>query len=404
MYDGYLQFGGVEVFNRARAAAYLKALAPQVQVKIEDAVLRTGLGHSPYTTPSRDNAPWYRGKRTSAARFLGLYPGKVIGAEDSTRVLEVTELHGDGAVMTSPRHGSREIRYVTSAFALDEEAMEEGMAWLRDIMANDGCSDADWGCTGNTVKMFAALPKDRVTAYNLARAFHRVEATDAPRVTKKWRTSKGLLIWQVEFILTAGVPWAFTSLAQVATLAMDTGVNFQDPAGENCAAGSSAYDDFVTDPYFTAISRPPKPPTILPPNVLDISSWRRKTATIPQVHSQRWGRVVPVVNILTENAVQYVRLRFYRSSAGLSGCDFDGEILVSYIPSTAVLTLDGIKREARLKLSDGRTVPAGHLLFGSDGRPFIWPTLGCQNTYTMTADIMPGQGGVVVTLDTAVRE
>lgn len=404
MYDGYLRFGGTEVFNRARTAAYVKALAPEVDVVCDDPALRTGLGHSVYTTPARDNAPWYRGKRTSAARFLGLYPGKVTGAEDSTREVEKTELHSDGAVMTSPRHAAREMRFVVTAFALDEEAMEEGMAWLRDILANDGCSDADWGCTGNEVKMFAAMPKDRVTAYNHTRIFHRVEATDAPRVTKKRFTRKGLQIWTIEFILTAGVPWAFTALAKVATLAMDTGVNFQDPAGENCSAASSAYDDFVADPFFTAISRPPKPPTILPPNVIDITSWRRKTATIPAVHSQRWGRVVPVVNVLTENAIQWLRIRFYRDGAGTSGCDFDAEVIISYIPSTAVLTLDAIKREAKLKLWNGKIVPAGHLLFGSDGRPFIWPTLGCQRTYTMTADLMPGQPGAVVTLDTAVRE
>ena len=289
-----------------------------------------------------------------------------------------------------------------TAFALYEEAMEEGMAWLRQVLSNDGCSDTDLGCTGQEALMFAALPVDAVAAYGLRRNFYRVETTEGPLVTEKYPV-KGFVMWRIEFTLTAGVPWAFSSPYDVGTLAMDVdSYNFQDPAGENCSAALDAYDEFIDDPYFTAISRPPRPPVILPPNILDINSWRRRTLQIPLTQSSRWGRVAPVVRIATENAVQFVRLRFYRD--GASGCDYDGEFLVSYIPASAVLTLDAVRREATVTLSDGRVVPAGNLLFGSDGTPFMWPSLGCQNTYTMTADIMPGQPGTVVMLETAVRD
>jgi hypothetical protein len=109
-----------------------------------------------------------------------------------------------------------------------------------------------------------------------------------------------------------------------------------------------------------------------------------------------------VVHVNTEGAdAQYLRLRFYRE--GAAGCDYDGEFLISYIPAWSTLKLDAITREATM-FTGGRWVPAGHLLFGSDGTPFLWPTLGCQHTYTMTADLMPGQSGVAVVLDVAVRE
>lgn len=401
MYDGYLSIGGVEILNRARAAAYLKEFLPKVEVKCDDAGLHIALGHSAYTTPARDGAPWYTGQRLAAGKFLGLFPGKVQGAEDSTRTVEVTELPGNGAILTSPRYGSKEMRFVATAFALDEEAMQEGMAWLRDVLSNDGCSDSDLGCTGRPAKLFAAKPANGLGAYNLARTFHRVEATEGPVVTQKYPVT-GFVMWKVEFTLTAGIPWAFTSLADVGTLDMDTALNFTDPVGEDCGAAVNAYDDFVADPYFTAISRPPRPPVILPPNILDISSWRRKTLVLPPTHTQRWGRTHPVISVVTEGAdAQYLRLRFYRD--GASGCDFDGEFLVSYLPANSVLTLDAITREATMRVG-GRTVPAGHLLFGSDGAPFLWPTLGCQRSYTMTADLMPGQPGVAVVLQTAVRE
>lgn len=402
MYDGYLALGGREILNRARTGAYLREFLPgKVEVVCSDDDLAAALGHSPYTKPELDGAPWYKAGRSQSARFLGVFPGKVQGAEDSTRGIDVTELSGNGAILTSPRYGAKEMRYVGTAVALDEEAMEEGMAWLREVLSNDGCSDTDLGCTGQDATMFAALPADAVAAYGLRRTFYRVEATEGPLVVKKLPV-KGFVMWQIEYTLTAGVPWAFTSPHEVGFLALDTGSNFQDPAGEDCGKILDAYDDFIDDPFFTAISRPPRPPVILPPNILDINSWRRSSLKIPVSQTQRWGRVAPVVQIATENAVQFLRLRFYR--AGASGCDYDGEFLISYIPATAVMTLDSVKREATVRTWDGRVVPAGNLLFGSDGTPFMWPSLGCQHEYTMTADIMPGQLGVGVQLETSVRE
>jgi hypothetical protein len=278
--------------------------------------------------------------------------------------------------------------------------MEEGIAWLREVLSHDGCSDADLGCTGREARLFSALPTTPAKALALQRSYFRTETTEGPLVTKKFPV-KGFVMWQVEFTLTAGIPWAFTALTAVGTLNMDTALNFTDPANEDCSAIANPYDDFVADPYFTAISRPPRPPVILPPNILAISSWRRKTLAIPTVQSDRWGRVAPVIHINTAAAVQYLRLRFYR--AGAVSCDHDGEFIVSYLPANSTLKLDATTREATL-YTGGRWVPAGNLLFGSSGTPFLWPSLGCQNAYTMTADLMPGQSGVVVLLDTAVRE
>jgi hypothetical protein len=404
VFTGYLNFNGVEIINSARTAAYIKALLPKVEVYCDDAPLGPAIGHSSYISPARDKAPWYQGARAITGQFYGLLPGKVQGAEDSTRGIEVTELTGDGAVLTGPRHTSREIRYTATMFAANEEAMEEGLAWLRDVLTSDGCSEAEQGCLGHTTRMFKARPATKVQAYNFTREFYLTEVSEGPLVKKKLNSRAGA-IWEIEFTITAGRPWAFTALQEVGTLNMDTAVNFQDPAGENCGAILDPYESYIDDPYFSGISKPPKPPVITPPNLLSISSWRRKTLTIPSATTSRFGRVVPRIRIVTGDAdAQFLRLRFYRDEAGLSGCDFDGEFLISYIPANTVMTLDAIRRSALVAQPGGRQVPAGHLLFGSGGRPFLWPTLGCQHAYTMTADLMPGQPGVVVLLDTAVRE
>ena len=405
MYYGYQLFGGVEVLNLARTAAYLKALAPGVDVKCDDPQLRVSLGHSPYTTPTLDNAPWLKGNRTAAGRFYGLYPRDISGAEDSTSEVPLTPLSASGSIATQGRHAAREIRVKATAFAADEEAMDVGLAWLRDVLAADGCGPAiRLGCTGHELSMFSALPKSLVDASTFSRTFHHVTMTDPLKVTKRLN-SKTVLMWELEWVFTAGRPWPFTAQKQVAALALAAGSSHTDPAWEDCSVSETVYDDFVGDPYFTAISRPPQPPVILPPNILEIESWRRSTAQLPTSITSRWGRVVPVARIVTgASAAQFIRLRFFPTEGGLVGCGFDGEFLVSYIPANSVMTLDGIREQARLQLPDGRTVACGNLLFGSDGRPFEWPNLGCQRNYTMTADIMPGQPDVVVFLDAAIRE
>lgn len=401
MYEGYLKIGGIEILNRARASAYLREhLAGRVSVKCDDAAMRVALGHGAYTTPARDKAAWYTGRRVTGSRFLGLYPGKLTGAEDSTRTVELTELSGDGAVMTSPRYGALEMRFTASAFALDDAAMEEGLAWLREVLAGDGCSDGDFGCVGREAQLFSAMPTTLIEGNRYTRILHRVETTEGPRVIRKYPV-RGFTMWQIEFTLTAGIAWPFTALADAGHLNLDLASNFQDPTGEDCSIIADAYDSFVDDPFFTGIIRPPRPAAILPPNILKITSWRRLSLNIPVAQTQTWGRVVPVVNVSTIKDVQYLRLRFYKD--GNAGCAFAGEFIVSYMPAGSTLKLDGVKREATIRLKTGKVVPAGNLLFGSNGRPFMWPTLGCQHAYKMTADLMPGQTGVVVFLQTAVR-
>lgn len=399
-----MSVNGVEVLNVARAYAYITQHIPGLTVHCNAPELRDALGHSAYTTPQDDLAPWYQGNRTAAERFYGLFPLGTKGADDSTRTMNVTELIGDGAIHTMPRHGSREIRVTALAIAADGEALAEGLAWLRDVLTGEDCADpSQLGCTGKDVVMYSALPKDIVEEATFRRYFYESEVTDPLQIITTY-PSKVCSMVQVEFTLTVGRPWAFTATTSVTELAMDSALNFQDPVGEDCAPTNPAYDNYVDDPFFTAIERPPQPPVIAPPNILSIDSWRRLTALIPPYLTQRWGRVVPNVHVSTVAAVQYLRIRFYRSGNGLDGCDYDAEFLVSYIPANAVMSLNAIRRTATLTLSDGRVVPAGHLLFGSDGRPFQWPSLGCQYAFTMTADLMPGQSGVVVSLETAVRE
>ncbi|QWY82772.1 minor tail protein [Arthrobacter phage SilentRX] len=404
MYDGYLSFAGTEIINAARTSAYLKALGPRLQVKCDAAGLNTALGHAAYSTPAADGAPWYKSSRAATGGFYGLIPGRIQGGEDSTREVQLTELTGDGAVMTTSRYASRETRFVATAFAASEEAMEAGLAWLRDKLAADACgASVGLGCKGHQAMRFTSKPVSNAQMQEYQRTFYKTEITEGPKVTERLGF-KSVTAWTVEFTMTSGRPWAFTLAKAIATLDLPSGTSWTDPAGEDCSVADDAYDDFINDPYFTAIAKPPRPATILPPNILAIDSWRRRTVSLPADVTGRWGRIVPIVRVQTGGAAaQQVRLRFYRGTT-VSGCGYDGEFLVSYLPANSVLLIDGVRQEVSVTKANGQVVPGGHLLYGSAGRPFMWPSMGCQQGYTMTADMMPGQTGVTVSLDTAIRE
>ena len=68
------------------------------------------------------------------------------------------------------------------------------------------------------------------------------------------------------------------------------------------------------------------------------------------------------------------------------------------------MVLDAMRRDITVIRSNGAKVPGGHLVYGSDGLPLKWPALGCATSYTMTSDMLPGQTGITVLLESSVRE
>lgn len=402
MFTGYMTVDGVEVLNVNRTAAYAEALTPGLTLKCTAPGLNLALKQSPYTTPAMDNAPWYTVTRPATGRFLGIYPIDIENIDDSSEEVDTTELTVSGGVFTKPRYGALEFRVVAFAIAVDDEALAEGMAWLRRVLSNEGNSGFGLGCTGRTVRMFSATPRTSADATSMGRTFYNVEKVEGPLKMKDMKSKYA--VRKIEFTMSAGKPWAWTDPTNVANLTMNNAANYTEPV-EDCAEAISSYADFIDDPFFTAIALPPKPPIIKPPNVLDLTSWRRLLAPIPAMHTNRAGRAAPVITVAAGAVnAQHIRLRFYAEGTGNTGCDYDGEFLISYLPANSIMTLNGITEQATVTLPDGREVPGGHLVYGSDGRPFLWPSLGSGRLYTMAADMMPGQTDIIILLDISVRE
>lgn len=399
-----MSLGGIEVINQERTARYIERLLPGVDVLCPFTGLHNALGHGEYISPAADGAPWYNANHPDTGKFYGLYPSAAEGAEDSSRTLTVTELASDGAIQSLPRHGSKEIRVRGRMYAADEAGMQAGIAWLRTVLDDQPCGEYEFNCEGRELNTFTVSPGaeteaealDRVAQY--ARVHYRVEPLEGPRIASKL-PSKRACIWEVEFILNCGIPWAFTFPEPIATT---TGIVPTTAAEVYCPPQTDAYDALVVDPQQPAVERPPRPPQIEP--VQMPADWSRYVMSIGDTWGERWGRLVPVINVTTGvDPLRRIRIRFYRENNN-GQCDYEGEFYIRYLPANAQLTIDGVQKRLTVEVA-GQEHPAGNLVIGSDGKPVHWPSLACRSAYDIIVDsdtALPSD--VTVLTEIAVRE
>ena len=153
-------------------------------------------------------------------------------------------------------------------------------------------------------------------------------------------------------------------------------------------------DVFVLlDPDCDAIPSSPRPPAIVNDCVTIVGQWRRFWYAIPASEVGEWSETLPTIRITTATAdVGQVRLRFYRNPDGLpiekyDATRWDGELILSYAPPAATITLDGISQSATADVAGRTGVSADHLLYGSNGGVVTWPVLSCGDAYLMSWDI-----------------
>jgi hypothetical protein len=161
MWEGYLQLGGGEIVNAARAAAYVKHQLPNFPLKNiwggDD--LHLALGDAEYESPLVDDAPWVDVSDLPTTRFYGVYPISVEGVGDSTRSANVSQSILDGGAIGQVRHGTREIRVVALLIAHDQLALESGLTWLRGAVNPEACGTHGATCGGADFCYFAAEPQ-----------------------------------------------------------------------------------------------------------------------------------------------------------------------------------------------------------------------------------------------------
>ncbi len=158
-------------------------------------------------------------------------------------------------------------------------------------------------------------------------------------------------------------------------------------------AQSSDAIDPLADPDCPPIPVPPQPPAIADDCIEEVGSWRRYWAIIPQEEVSDWLDLVATMTLTTGALpARQVRIRVYRNPDGLDPSVFpadawEAEQIVSFIPASTVLTLDGVAQRVWAEVAGGDAISADRLLYGTGGGPASWPVLSCGTAYLISFDV-----------------
>ncbi len=180
-FDGYLNFGGIEIINAARTTAYLRNLLPTFpNARITDIydTLPTALGDEPYRTPLLDDAPWIESSPqptdlgvladdfvNPTHGFYGLYPLGISGIGDSTMTAKITQSILDGGYPGQERDTTRSIRVRGYLVGENMLSVEAGLTWLRNALRRNGCQTHGDQCGYSDLSFFLAPPDLCVPTY-----------------------------------------------------------------------------------------------------------------------------------------------------------------------------------------------------------------------------------------------
>jgi hypothetical protein len=180
-HPGWFVFGGTEIINAERTAAYIQALVPQLGFKncttcsglrylvnrpetgpLVDGVPQAQSGAyieavTKYSTPLLDHAEWVDNDNPDTWDFCGLYPLKITGLESDTRSAVVVEGTGNGGAVLLPRKATREVKVEGLLVARTDVGLSVGRRWLRKAMDGSGCGAGE-DCSGDQFCFFTACP------------------------------------------------------------------------------------------------------------------------------------------------------------------------------------------------------------------------------------------------------
>ncbi|WP_037870674.1 hypothetical protein [Streptomyces sp. SPB074] len=235
MLEWYLTLSGTEIANHARLSRYLETVgsplteASPCGCETFDAAL---VGDEPYTTPEEDAAPWWDPDVPESADFAGLLVLDVKGIDDSPVSRSVSAAVTGGAALGPANVGARTLTVSGVLLGSSCCGVEYGLRWLG--RALEGCTGP--GCGGDCLSLFNCCPSGEAAdpeefAARHRRTLRRVALVSGPTVTARHGgggcsgsggCSVGADMLQVEFVLTAGTPWAWTDPVRVLDVEVPT--------------------------------------------------------------------------------------------------------------------------------------------------------------------------------------
>lgn len=424
MYYGWLSFAGTEVINTHRTVAYVREALPALGIKhpyespfIEYAIQEP----TNYTNPVADEAPWYDPGAPETADFLGFYTTDMMGFTDGTGVGTSVEGAGDGGVIYGARHRTREMRVVGQLIGRTQEGAEAGLTWLRAVLQGSNCND---NCGGDEVCFLVAPPVSADRGDSVVRKAREVSRISGPTVLREFPLSCGGWMIEVEYLLSAGSPWLYgepvlvaaaegTNLATyIAGATIDLLAYNLSVCGGWEGPGSVAQRALpIVDPDCPPL---PSPPTVPSPTQIcaDVpTDYQTYAIYVPDDQVHEWKDGVLQLRITNGNkAMRFARIRLLprplatQQVVDLDPCSACGDIMISYFPAGATITLDGMTERSSIVHFNRTPVSANHLLTGTAGEIPEWPIFTCGLGYYVLVEVPNGTSLAGLTLNIANRE
>lgn len=411
MIRDYLAVGENEIVNHARLQAYLANVGSPLdsgsQVCTCTNLTSAVLDDLPYTTPDDvDNpAPWYDVDVPDSADFLGLMVLSMAGIDDYPVTRAVTAaVTGSGSV--GPRRVKpRTITVTAVLLGLSCCGVEYGLHWLAEAL--QGCNGGL--CAGDCATLYDCCPAADMTpeVFNAKyrRTMRRVALTSGPTVVARHANGactsgrcSGNEVITVEFVLTAGSPWAWTDPTEV--LDVDLPTDATDDCVTWCVANSEDPDCAGPCPYSDCIdpstlcsdprNQPPDPPDITLPTTafcLGLAT-ERDCYDIDLSTRPAWSEDAIVLLLKAgDSPLRNVRITFYEKSAAAvasqtcdqvadsNRCNQYMEFNIMYVPAGGGVTLDGQVGRAMLECS--ADCGPSRDTYGPDGGPALFKSLTC---------------------------
>jgi hypothetical protein len=171
-------------------------------------------------------------------------------------------------------------------------------------------------------------------------------------------------------------------------------------------------EDVSEDPDCPAPPAPPAPPQVVNACVTEPNSYNRTVVSVSADTVPRNLTAYPVITLVAGTAaVRQARIRFWPNPDNLTidqlgPCDYDGEIIVSFLADGATMVIDGVLQEATVSKPSFEDVNANHTLYGPEGGPVDWPELTGGIPYLVTLELDSGEAytDTLMTIDLVVKD
>ncbi|MEU6594805.1 hypothetical protein ABZ923_37360 [Streptomyces sp. NPDC046881] len=433
--EWFMSYGGVEVVNHSRLAAYLETVGSPLTDWAGCGCPTFGaqvLEDLPYTTPDDENspAPWYDPDVPESTEFAGIMVLEVDGLDDYPVERTVTGGIAGGGAIGPARALPRTITVTALVLGSTCCGVDYGRHWLEQVL--QGCSGGE--CDGDCLTLYNCCPGETLDAATFnerhRRTLRRVATVEGPRVTARagdgcgnGECHSGADILTVEWVMTAAVPWLWTDPVPVleVTPPMDLDGSCVDwcvhPTGADCPGGCR----FAACPDPTAACADPRcfpetPP--LPGAPLSTCfclplAAERACYEMDLTGRPTWSSDVPIVTIRSGSSdLRNITVEIYEhgdqtltceETADAGRCNPQNYWHVSFVPAGGAVTLDG--QTGRATVECGGVCESSPDVYGPDGQPATYELLECaEYCVCISSDIeSPPALDAMVTLSVSGR-